>query len=280
LKQAKSFNISKQVVWEAYQRVKANRGSAGVDAQSIQDFEVDLKDNLYKLWNRMASGSYFPPPVRRVEIPKKDGGLRPLGIPTVSDRIAQMVVKMMFEPEVEPHFHPDSYGYRPGKSAIQAVGMARGRCWRYNWVVDLDIRGFFDNMDHDLLMRAVRKHTDCKWIRLYIERWLKAPVQMGDGTLVNRDKGTPQGGVITPLTQRITFIDLSRIVLGRRFRRLRIASCWRSLFWYRMFNCNQIFSHNHLFNQQSHNSLALTNIQGLSISAHAFQKSGKRFSKL
>jgi RNA-directed DNA polymerase len=199
LKQAKSFDISKQVVWEAYQRVKANRGSAGVDAQSILDFEVDLKDNLYKLWNRMASGSYFPPPVLRVEIPKKDGGLRPLGIPTVSDRIAQMVVKIMFEPEVEPYFHPDSYGYRPGKSAIQAVGMARGRCWRYNWVVDLDIRGFFDNMDHDLLMRAVRKHTDCKWIRLYLERWLKAPVQMGDGSLVNRDKGTPQGGVISPL---------------------------------------------------------------------------------
>ena len=200
MKQAKSFDIPKQVVWEAYQRVKANRGSAGVDAQSLQDFEVDLKDNLYKLWNRMASGSYFPPPVWRVEIPKKDGGLRPLGIPTVSDRIAQMVVKMMFEPEVEPHFHPDSYGYRPGKSAIQAVGMARGRCWRSDWVVDLDIRGFFDNMDHDLMMRAVRKHTDCKWIRLYIERGLKAPVRMGDGTLVDRDKGTPQGGVITPLT--------------------------------------------------------------------------------
>jgi RNA-directed DNA polymerase len=199
LKQAKSFTISKQVVWEAYQRVKANRGSAGVDAQSIQDFEVDLKDNLYKLWNRMASGSYFPPPVRRVEIPKKDGGLRPLGIPTVSDRIAQMVVKMMFEPEVEPYFHPDSYGYRPGKSAVQAVGMARGRCWRYDWVVDLDIRGFFDNMDHDLLMRAVRKHTDCKWIRLYIERWLKAPVLLNDGTLIERDKGSPQGGVISPL---------------------------------------------------------------------------------
>lgn len=199
MKQAKSFNISKQLVWNAYKRVKANRGSAGVDAQSIQDFEVDLKDNLYKIWNRMASGSYFPPPVRRVEIPKKDGGIRPLGIPTVSDRIAQMVVKMVFEPKVEPCFHPDSYGYRPGKSAIQAVGVARERCWHYDWVVDLDIRGFFDNMDHDLLMRAVRKHTDCKWIRLYIERWLKAPVQLDDGTLVDRDKGTPQGGVVSPL---------------------------------------------------------------------------------
>lgn len=199
MKQAKSFNISKRVVWDAYKRVKANRGGAGVDAQSIQDFEVDLKDNLYKLWNRMASGSYFPPPVRRVEIPKKDGGQRPLGIPTVSDRIAQMVVKIVFEPKVEPYFHPDSYGYRPGKSAAQAVGVARERCWRYDWVVDMDIRGFFDNMDHDLLMRAVRKHTDCKWITLYIERWLKAPVQLVDGTLVERDKGTPQGGVVSPL---------------------------------------------------------------------------------
>lgn len=199
MKQAKSFNISKRVVWDAYQRVKANRGGAGVDAQSIQDFEVDLKDNLYKLWNRMASGSYFPAPVRRVEIPKKDGGQRSLGIPTVSDRIAQMVVKIVFEPKVEPYFHPDSYGYRPGKSAAQAVGVARERCWRYDWVVDMDIRGFFDNMDHDLLMRAVRKHTDCKWITLYIERWLKAPVQLVDGTLVERDKGTPQGGVVSPL---------------------------------------------------------------------------------
>jgi len=199
LKQAKSFNISKQVVWDAYTRVKANRGGTGVDEQSIQDFEVDLKDNLYKLWNRMSSGSYFPPPVRRVEIPKKDGGQRPLGIPTVSDRIAQMVVKIVFEPKVEPHFHPDSYGYRPSKSATQAVGVTRERCWRYDWVVDMDIRGFFDNMDHDLLMRAVRKHTDCKWITLYIERWLKAPVQLVDGTLVERDKGTPQGGVASPL---------------------------------------------------------------------------------
>jgi group II intron reverse transcriptase/maturase len=208
----------------------------------------------------MASGSYFPPPVQRVEIPKKDGGLRPLGIPTVSDRIAQMVVKMMFEPEVELHFHPDSYGYRPGKSAIQAVGMARGRCWRSDWVVDLDIRGFFDNMDHDLLMRAVRKHTDCIWIRLYIERWLKAPVQMGDGTLVDRNKGKPQGGVITPLTQKRTFIALCCILLGRRFRCFRIADCRRSIYRNRMLDRNQIFSHNDLFDQQPHDLLALTNV--------------------
>jgi RNA-directed DNA polymerase len=199
LDKAKSFSISKKLVWVAYQRVKANKGAAGVDEQSIQDFEVNLKDNLYKLWNRMSSGSYYPPPVRRVEIPKSDGGKRPLGIPTVSDRIAQMAVKLLLEPEIEPHFHMDSYGYRPGRSAIQAVAVARQRCWQYNWVVDLDIRAFFDSMDHDLLMRAVRKHTQNPWLLLYIERWLKAPVQLEDGTIQGRDRGTPQGGVISPL---------------------------------------------------------------------------------
>lgn len=199
LSKAKPFSISKQVVWDAFKRVKANGGAAGVDGESIAELESDLKGNLYKLWNRMSSGSYFPPPVRTVEIPKDNGGKRPLGIPTVSDRVAQMVVKMYLEPEVEPHFHQDSYGYRPGKSAIEAVGVARQRCWRYDWIVDLDIKGFFDNLDHDLVMRAVKKHTDCKWILLYIERWLKAPAQIADGTLVNRDKGTPQGGVASPL---------------------------------------------------------------------------------
>ena len=197
--QARSFEISKQVVWEAYKRIRANQGACGVDGESIQDFEVNLKDNLYKLWNRMSSGSYFPPAVRRVEIPKASGGKRPLGIPTVTDRIAQMVVKMSLEPKVEPCFHENSYGYRPKKSAIEALGVARERCWRWDWVLDLDIRGFFDNLDHALLMRAVKKHTDCKWVVLYIERWLKAPAQLEDGTLVNRDKGTPQGGVISPL---------------------------------------------------------------------------------
>jgi RNA-directed DNA polymerase len=186
-------------VFESYKRVKANKGAAGVDKESISDFEKDLKNNLYKIWNRMSSGSYFPPPVRVVEIEKKDGGQRRLGVPTVADRIAQMVVKMYLEPFVEPHFHPDSYAYRPNKSAIQAVGVARKKCWRYDWVLDLDIRGFYDNIDHDLLMRAVRKHTDCKWILLYIERWLKAPAQLEDGSLVDRDKGTPQGSVISPL---------------------------------------------------------------------------------
>ena len=199
LNKAKPFSISKVLVWEAYKRVKANGGAAGVDGQSIAEFEVNLRDNLYKLWNRMASGSYIPPPVRRVEIPKSDGGKRPLGIPTVSDRIAQMVVKLVLEPEVEPHFHTDSYGYRPGRSATEAVGVARRRCWYYDWVVDMDIRAFFDSMDHELLMRAVRKHTQYQWMLLYIERWLKAPVQLEDGTCLPRDKGTPQGGVISPL---------------------------------------------------------------------------------
>jgi RNA-directed DNA polymerase len=196
---AKPFSISKKIVWEAYKRVKANKGAAGVDEESIAEFEKNLKDNLYKLWNRMSSGCYFPPPVRIVEIPKGDGKMRKLGIPTVSDRIAQMVVKLYLEPEVDPHFHPDSFGYRPGKSAIEAVGKARERCWRYNYVVDLDIKGFFDNLDHELVMRAVRKHTDSKWILMYIERWLKAPAQNAEGTLISRDRGTPQGGVISPL---------------------------------------------------------------------------------
>ena len=199
LNKARPFGISKRVVWEAYKRVKANQGAAGVDGKSIAEFERNRTHNLYKLWNRMSSGSYFPPPVRTVEIPKSDGGKRALGIPTVTDRIAQMVVKIYLEPLVEPHFHQDSYGYRPGKSAVQAVGVARQRCWRSDWVLDLDIKGFFDNLDHALLMRAVRKHTDCRWIILYIGRWLTAPMQLTDGSLVERDKGTPQGGVISPL---------------------------------------------------------------------------------
>jgi RNA-directed DNA polymerase len=199
LSKAKPFCISKRVVFEAYKRVKANQGAAGVDEESIADFEKDLKNNLYKIWNRMSSGSYFPPPVRLVEIAKKGGGQRKLGVPTVSDRIAQMVAKMYFEPEVDRYFHPDSYGYRPGKSAIEAVGVARKRCWRYDWVLDLDIKAFFDEIDHELLMRAVRKHTGNRWLLLYIERWLKAPVQAEDGTLHSREKGSPQGSVISPL---------------------------------------------------------------------------------
>ncbi len=196
---AKPFDIPKQEVWEAYKSVRANQGAAGVDGQSIADFEADLSNNLYKIWNRMSSGSWFPPPVRRVDIPKGEGKTRPLGIPTVADRVAQMVVKRYLEPRVEPCFHKDSYGYRPGKSALDAVGAARQRCWRYDWVLDLDVKGYFDSIPRDLLMRAVRKHTDCPWVLLYIERWLKAPVQMADGSLVARERGTPQGGIVSPV---------------------------------------------------------------------------------
>jgi len=188
LDKTKPFEISKQSVLAAYKRVKTSGGSAGIDGQTIEDFERDLKDNLYKLWNRMSSGSYFPSNVKRVAIPKSDGGERILGIPTVVDRIAQMVVKIYLEPELDKQFHQDSYGYRPGKSALEAIGVARKRCWQYDWVLDLDIRGFFDNLDHALLMRAVRTHTQSKWILLYIERWLEGS-----------SKGTPQGGVISPL---------------------------------------------------------------------------------
>lgn len=201
---AKPYAIPKQIVWDAYKKVKANRGAAGVDGQSLAAFEKDLKNNLYKLWNRMSSGSYFPPPVRLVEIPKgTTGQTRPLGIPTVSDRIAQMVVKLMLEPDVEPHFHDDSYGYRPGKSALDAVGVTRQRCWRRNWVIDLDIKGFFDNLRWDLVLRALQHHTDVPWILLYVERWLRAPVQHEDGRLEERTKGSPQGSVISPLLSNL-----------------------------------------------------------------------------
>ena len=196
---ARSFDISKQLVWEAYQRVKAKRGAAGVDGQTIEAFEKDVKGNLYKIWNRLSSGSYFPPPVKLVEIPKGDGSTRSLGIPTVSDRIAQMVVKMTLEPLLEPYFHAASYGYRPGKSALEAVGVARERCWRKGWVIDLDIKGFFDNLDHELVESAVAFHTKIRWVKLYIGRWLRAPLQKPDGSLVKRTRGTPQGGVISPL---------------------------------------------------------------------------------
>ena len=175
----KSFEISKRAVWEAYRRVKANKGAAGVDEQSIAEFERDLQGNLYKLWNRLSSGSYFPPPVRAVEIPKRDGSSRMLGVPTVADRIAQTVVRSYLEPEVEPVFHPDSYGYRPGRSALDAVGVCRERCWRNDWVIDMDIRTFFDSVPWDLMLKAVAHHTDLRWVLLYVERWLKAPLQTG-----------------------------------------------------------------------------------------------------
>jgi len=199
LEKAKPYEIPKKLLWEAYQLIKSNGGSAGIDGQTIEGFEERLKDNLYKLWNRMSSGSYHPQAVRRVEIPKKSGGMRPLGIPTVADRIAQMAAKMVFEPLLEPHFHEDSYGYRPNKSAHQALEKARERCWRNDWVIDLDIKAFFDTIDPELMMKAVRKHAPPRWVELYIPRWLKAPAQDDQGTIYVRDKGTPQGGVVSPL---------------------------------------------------------------------------------
>ena len=199
----KPFLISKHQVLEAWKRVKANQGAAGVDEESIKDFEQKLKDNLYRIWNRMSSGSYLPPAVRTVAIPKDGGGERKLGIPTVGDRVAQMVVEMQMEPAIEPLFHEDSYGYRPLKSAHDAVGTARQRCWRYDWVLDLDIKGFFDNIPHELMMRAVCKHAREKWVVLYIERWLKAPAQDEQGRLTERNKGTPQGGIISPLLSNL-----------------------------------------------------------------------------
>ena len=195
----KPFSIDKKLVYEAYKVVRANAGAAGVDGQTIGQFEADLKGNLYKIWNRMSSGSYFPPPVRAVAIPKKSGGQRLLGVPTVADRVAQMVVKRMIEPNLDAIFLADSYGYRPGKSALDAVGVTRKRCWGYDWVLEFDIKGLFDNIDHALLLKAVRKHVTCPWAVLYIERWLTAPMVMEDGTQVERICGTPQGGVVSPL---------------------------------------------------------------------------------
>ena len=203
MQETKPYNISKWKVKEAYEKVKANKGTYGVDDQSIEDFEENLNNNLYKIWNRMSSGSYFPKPVKAVAIPKKNGGTRILGIPTVEDRIAQMVAKMYFEPCVEPIFYDDSYGYRPNKSAIQALEVTRERCWRKDWVFEFDIKGLFDNIRHDYLIEMVKRHTDEAWIIMYIKRWLVAPFQMEDGTMVTRTSGTPQGGVISPVLSNL-----------------------------------------------------------------------------
>ena len=197
--QPKPFSISKHTVWKAYKKVKANRGGFGIDRLSLAAFEEKLGNNLYRIWNRLSSGSYYPPPVWRVEIPKSSGGIRKLGIPTVGDRIAQMVVKMELEPVLEPLFHRESYGYRPKRSAYNALQACRQNCWHTDWVVDLDIKNFFDAIDHEKLMRAVRKHAREPWVVLYIERWLTAPVAHQDGRLEARTQGTPQGGVISPL---------------------------------------------------------------------------------
>ena len=199
MKEAKPFKISRYLVFNAYKRVNSRRGSGGVDGVTLEEFVKDCDNHLYKLWNRMSSGSYMPPAVKQVEIPKKDGGKRPLGIPTTSDRIAQTVVKAHLEQRLELIFHEDSYGYRPQKSALDAVAKARVRCWEQDWVIDLDIKGFFDNIPHDLLMKAVRNHCQEKWILLYIERWLVAPLENEKGEIVRRTKGVPQGSVIGPL---------------------------------------------------------------------------------
>ncbi len=196
---AKPFEIDKKLVWQAYQKVKANGGAAGIDQESITDFEGNLKDNLYRLWNRMSSGCYFPPAVKAVPIPKKTGGQRILGVPTVSDRIAQMVAKLKLEPTLEAIFDENSFGYRPNKSAHDAIAITRARCWKYDWIVEFDIKGLFDNLDHNLLMKALRHHCNCKWILLYVERWLVAPLQDREGNITIRTLGTPQGGVISPI---------------------------------------------------------------------------------
>ena len=194
--EVKSFDISKRLVWEAYKSVKANDGAAGVDGQSIEEFETDLKNNLYRIWNRMSSGTYFPPPVRAVEIPKPHGGgTRILGIPTVGDRIAQTVVALQLLPRMESIFHDDSYGYRPGRSPLMAVKKCRERCWKKDWILDLDVQKFFDSVDHDLMVKAVEANTDQKWVVLYVKRWLKAPMRLPDGTMAERDRGTPQGSL-------------------------------------------------------------------------------------
>jgi group II intron reverse transcriptase/maturase len=198
--EAKPFDISKQEVWDAYEQVKANKGGPGVDGVGIDVFEKDLKNNLYKIWNRMSSGTYFPPPVKAVEIAKTHGGgIRTLGVPTIADRVAQTVVARRLEAKVEPVFHPDSYGYRPRRSALDAVAVCRQRCWKYDWVIDMDIQAFFDSVDHTLMVKAVEKHADVPWIVLYVKRWLVAPLQLADGTLRQRDRGTPQGSAVSPV---------------------------------------------------------------------------------
>jgi RNA-directed DNA polymerase len=214
----KPFQIPKELVWEAYKSVKRNKGAAGVDGQSIEEFEADLKDNLYKIWNRMSSGSYFPSPVRAVEIPKSQGGgTRVLGIPTVADRIAQTVVALWLEPRTESIFHDDSFGYRPGKSPLDAVARCRERCWKKDWVLDLDVQQFFDYVDHDLMAKAVEANTDQTWVVLYVKRWLKAPIRMPDGRLVERDRGTPQGSAVSPVLANLFLHYAFDLWLEREF---------------------------------------------------------------
>ena len=214
----KPFDISKQEVWEAYRKVRANKGAPGVDEVSLAEFEKDLKGNLYRIWNRMSSGSYFPPPVKAVEIPKPHGGgVRVLGVPTVADRIAQTVAAARLEKAVEPKFHPDSYGYRPRKSQLDAVGACRKRCWKKNWVIDLDIRKFFDSVPWNLIIKAVEANTTLPWVLLYVKRWLAAPLQLPDGTLQERDRGTPQGSAVSPVLANLFMHYAFDTWMGREF---------------------------------------------------------------
>jgi RNA-directed DNA polymerase len=214
---SKPFTIDKREVYEAYLRVRSNGGAAGVDGTTLDEFETDLKGNLYRIWNRMSSGAYFPPPVRAVPIPKKSGGQRILGVPTVADRVAQTVVKQVIEPILDAVFLGNSYGYRPHRSALDAVGVTRERCWKYDWVLEFDIKGLFDNIDHELLLRAVRKHVKCAWALLYIERWLTAPMLQEDGTMVERSRGTPQGGVVSPILANLFMHYAFDAWMARRF---------------------------------------------------------------
>jgi RNA-directed DNA polymerase len=217
---SKPFNIDKREVYEAYLQVRSNGGAAGVDGMTLEEFEADLKGNLYKIWNRMSSGAYFPPPVRAVSIPKKSGGQRILGVPTVADRVAQTVVKRAIEPALDAVFLANSYGYRRDKSALDAVGVTRERCWKYDWVLEFDIKGLFDNIDHELLLRAVRKHVTNAWALLYIERWLTAPMLEEDGAMVERKRGTPQGGVVSPILANLFMHYAFDTWMARRFPRL------------------------------------------------------------
>ncbi len=215
---AKSFSIDKRVVWDAWKQVRANQGAPGVDEESVAEFERDLSGNLYKLWNRMSSGTYMPPPVMAVQIPKKHGrGVRTLGVPTVADRVAQKVAALYLEPKVEPVFHPDSYGYRPKRSALDAVGACRKRCWKMDWLIDLDYASFFDSIDHEHMLKAVVAHTDERWVLLYVERWLKAPLDDGSDTLVARDRGTPQGSAVSPVLANIYLHHAFDMWMAREF---------------------------------------------------------------
>jgi group II intron reverse transcriptase/maturase len=215
----KPFEISRRDVWEAWEKVRANKGAPGVDGESVADFEKDLKGNLYKIWNRMSSGTYFPPPVRAVEVAKAHGtGTRILGVPTVADRIAQTVAARVLEERVEQIFHPDSYGYRPGRSALDAVGICRERCWKTDWVIDLDIRKFFDTVRWDLIVKAVEANTGLPWVVLYVRRWLQAPLQLPDGTLQQRDRGTPHGSAVSPVLANLFLHYAFDAWMAREFR--------------------------------------------------------------